>query len=122
MNIDDLKDHCIFDSESGKYIIIHGTYKDNWESIKDEGLSRSGRNTIHFASGLPGDKQVISGMRSSANIFIYLDIQKALDIGIEFYISENKVILTEGNDKGFLETKFFWKVLDRETGTEISFQ
>jgi len=33
---------------------------------------------IHFAPGEPGEKEVISGMRNSAEIYIYVDIAKAL--------------------------------------------
>ena len=51
-----------------------------------------------------------SGMRNSSQIFIYVDVQKAIDAGIQFYFSENGVILTEGNDAGILGTEFFLKV------------
>uniref|UniRef100_A0A453QK03 tRNA 2'-phosphotransferase 1 n=1 Tax=Aegilops tauschii subsp. strangulata TaxID=200361 RepID=A0A453QK03_AEGTS len=33
---------------------------------------------VHFSSGLPSDGGVISGMRSGANILIYLNVRKAL--------------------------------------------
>ena len=36
------------------------------------------RNHIHFASGLLGENGVISGMRSSCEICIYIDLEKAL--------------------------------------------
>lgn len=37
------------------------------------------RQHIHLAEGLPGSDGVISGMRSSSSIFIYIDIVKALN-------------------------------------------
>ena len=120
-NVDDLKDYCTFDPASNKYLIIHGTYKDNWESIKRQGLSRRTRKHVHFACGLPGDKEVISGMRSTVDLFIYLDIQKALVGGLKFFISDNRVILSEGDESGFVETKYFWKVVDRKSRKELSF-
>lgn len=33
---------------------------------------------IHFAIGERGDKSVISGMRNSVEIYIYIDLEKAL--------------------------------------------
>ena len=49
-------------------------------------------------------------MRDSSQIFIYIDVQKAIDAGIQFNFSENGVILTEGNGAGILGTEFFLKV------------
>lgn len=120
-NADDLKAFCELDAVTGKPLVIHGTYKDNWESIRRQGLSRRARKHVHFACGLPDDKQVISGMRSTADLFIYLDIEKALAGGLAFFISDNRVVLTEGNERGLVETKFFWKVVDRKSNKEISF-
>lgn len=36
------------------------------------------------------------GMRSSAQVLIYLDVQKALDDGIPLFLSANSVVLTPG--------------------------
>jgi len=36
------------------------------------------RNHIHMAVGLPGSDEVISGMRNSANLYIYIDTFKAI--------------------------------------------
>lgn len=58
--------------------IIHGTYFKNWTKIKTEGLSRMSRLHIHFSPGEPGDSQVISGMRSSCQLYIYIDTKKAV--------------------------------------------
>jgi len=41
-------------------------------------------------------------MRKSSQILIYIDAAKAMADGIKFYISANGVILTEGNEEGFL--------------------
>jgi 2'-phosphotransferase len=45
--------------------IIHGTYFKSWDLIKNTGLKTMGRNHVHFAIGMPGEKQVISGMRTT---------------------------------------------------------
>jgi 2'-phosphotransferase len=49
-------------------------------------------------------------MRTSSQILIFIDLQKALDAGIKFFLSENGVVLTEGDDEGFLRPEFFEKV------------
>lgn len=49
-------------------------------------------------------------MRNSSQILIFLNVQKALDAGIKFYLSENSVVLTEGNINGFLSPEFFLRV------------
>ncbi|KAH7885757.1 KptA family-domain-containing protein [Phlebopus sp. FC_14] len=85
---------------------VHGTSRKAWELIAKQGLSRMNRNHIHLAQGIPGNN-VLSGMRNSSQILIFIDVQKALDAGIKFYLSMNGVVLTEGNADGFLSTEFF---------------
>lgn len=90
-------------------VCVHGTYRKNIDSILQSGLKRMARLHVHFSSGLPSDGEVISGMRRSANILIYLDVSKALNDGMKLYISDNKVILTEGFD-GVVPVKYFEKI------------
>lgn len=89
------------------------------------------RNHIHIAQGLARDAVISgaffispqlngkalsllnTGMRNSADIFIYIDLQKALDAGYKFQLSANGVILTAGNEKGFLPPEFFSRVEKR---------
>ncbi|KAH8962732.1 hypothetical protein BDL97_05G115600 [Sphagnum fallax] len=52
----------------------------------------------------------IPGMRGSADILIYLDVEKALKGGMKLYMSENRVILTEGFD-GSIPPEYFDRVL-----------
>ncbi|KAI0299153.1 phosphotransferase KptA/Tpt1 [Russula brevipes] len=94
-------------------VAVHGTNKTAWESICVQGLSRRTRNHIHLAQGVPEDG-VISGMRKSAQVLIYIDVQKALDAGITFFLSENGVVLTAGDERGFLTTEYFLRVEDRQ--------
>lgn len=74
---------------------------------------------IHFAKGLPNDGAVISGMRKSAQIYIYINLQKALDDGIQFFTSANDVILSPGNKEGIIEAKYFFKVINSKTGYSL---
>ncbi|XP_015583456.2 tRNA 2'-phosphotransferase 1 isoform X1 [Ricinus communis] len=90
-------------------VCVHGTYKKNLESILESGLKRMQRLHIHFSCGLPTDGEVISGMRWNVNVLIYLDVRKALEDGMKLYISDNKVILTEGFD-GVVPVKYFEKI------------
>ncbi|KAI8330344.1 phosphotransferase KptA/Tpt1 [Chlamydoabsidia padenii] len=94
--------------------VIHGTTLANWRLIhKSQGLSRMNRNHIHCALGLPEDQAVISGMRSTSQVLIYIDMEKALQDDIRFYRSSNNVILTEGVD-GILPHRYFKQVVDRD--------
>ncbi|KAI4954082.1 hypothetical protein J4E91_001791 [Alternaria rosae] len=112
--------------------VIHGTNEKAWNLIlKGGGMRRMGRNHMHFASGLPAgfkaldasadstteEKEaapVISGMRTNSTILIYIDINAALAAGIKFFLSENGVILTEGNEQGLLSYEFFKRVESRK--------
>lgn len=58
--------------------VIHGTSKSAYRFIQTQGLSRMNRNHIHFAAGLSHDAKVISGIRQSAEVLIYLDVRKAM--------------------------------------------
>ena len=101
--------------------IVHGTYYKSWEQIKQRGLNKMRRLHIHFAKGLPEDGEVISGMRTTCELVIYLDIIAALTAGIKFYLSENGVILCPGDEEGYLDKRFFSRVIDRMSGNIISF-
>jgi hypothetical protein len=55
-------------------------------------------------------KHVLLGMRTSSQVLIFINLKKALAAGIKFYLSNNGVVLTPGNQLGFLKTKFFARV------------
>lgn len=99
-----------------EFDIIHGTYFKYWTKIKVEGLSRMNRNHIHFAKGL----NFINGLRRDAELFIYIHFDKAKEDGLIFLESENGVVLCAGNLKGFIETKYFLKVITRH-GQALNF-
>jgi 2'-phosphotransferase len=62
---------------------------------------------------MPGKKGVISGMRTSCEVVIEINMVKAIYEGnIPFFISENKVILTPGNESGSLPPMYFRTMLD----------
>ena len=106
---------------------VHGTTRSAWTLIvASGGLKPMGRNHVHFATGLPSgfksvvdqdqpnvEAPVISGMRNSSSILVYLDIRKAMESGMKLWISDNNVILTEGNEQGLVPLEYFERVEDR---------
>lgn len=60
------------------------------------------------------------GLRSNAEVFIVVDVEKALGDGIVFYKSANNVILTAGVD-GWLAPKYFKRAMryDRNTNAFV---
>ena len=102
--VDDLELRPLLDP-SEYPTVVHGTSLEAWKSIEREGLKKQGRNHIHLASGLHAK----SGVRKNCQVFIYIDLQKALEDGILFWVSSNGVILTTGSD-GTLPRLYFSKV------------
>jgi 2'-phosphotransferase len=83
---------------------VHGTFRENLPSIIENGLQKMNRNYIHFAA----QKNAKSGFRKSCNVFIHIDMEKAMKDGMEFFLSENNVILTRGLE-GVIDPKYFLK-------------
>ncbi|XP_050406216.1 tRNA 2'-phosphotransferase 1 [Patella vulgata] len=96
-------------------IVIHGTNMTAWNSIKTQGLSRMRRTHIHFATGEPGDSGVISGMKSSCDVLIYLNLHKMLQDNQSVFISANGVILSPGDQQGIIQPVYFKQVINRRT-------
>lgn len=108
-------------------VCIHGTYMkrwhhkkksyvDVWPAIKREGLKPMGRNHIHFVPHEVGSRTVISGMRQDCTVAIYLDVPKALAMGIKLFRSSNDVVLSRGNECGHIPTELFAKAVEIKTG------
>ena len=100
--------------------MVHGTNYAAWDQIQSSGgLHKMQRNHIHFATGIShnidGTKNnaVISGMRKSCDVYIYVNIQKCIHDDIFIYKSDNGVLLTAGiNDSGILPIRYFSHVTD----------
>ena len=95
-------------------MFIHGTYFKNLYIIRKSGLNKMSRTHIHIATGYPKDG-VKSGFRSSCEIIIFIDVPRAIKDGYQFYISKNGVILSEGNNNGYLPANYIVKVIDKNT-------
>jgi 2'-phosphotransferase len=100
-------------SEAGS--CAHGTYLKCWPSIAREGLKKMGRTHIHCAQGLVGEG-VISGMRASSEVIIYVNVAAAMADGIRFFLSDNGVVLTSGMD-GVLPPCYFARVINMKAAS-----
>ncbi|KAF7361237.1 Trna 2-phosphotransferase 1-like [Mycena sanguinolenta] len=90
-------------------VAIHGTSLRAWESIsKQPGLHRMSRNYIHLAKGVVGD--MVNGMQTPSEVLISIDVTRAMEADIKFYISPTGVILTPGDEMGYLARQFFLRV------------
>ena len=104
-------------------LAVHGTTKNAFEIIKKSGLKKMNRTHIHFAcnDNLVEGNTNQSGIRANCEILIYLDMKKAMSDGIEFFVSDNQVILSPGLGKeGFIDKKYFDKVIDKKTAAIIN--
>ena len=81
--------------DDGILVGYHGTSLDSWELIKTSGLKSCERKHCHLSRSYQKDSQtVISGIREHSQVIIKVDIKKALENGVEFYLSDNYVILS----------------------------
>jgi len=49
-------------------------------------------------------------MRAGSQVLIYIDVPKAMEAGLKFYLSANGVVLTEGNENGIIPIDLFERV------------
>ncbi|XP_028314538.1 tRNA 2'-phosphotransferase 1 isoform X2 [Gouania willdenowi] len=66
---------------------VHGSYLRHWSSIQQR------------------------GMRSDCDLAVFIDVHKALADGLEFFWSENGVLLTAGDADGMLSPQYFSRAL-----------
>ena len=52
-------------------------------------------------------------MRKSSTVLVFLDLPKAVAAGLKFWVSDNGVILSEGNAEGLVPLEVFKRVEDR---------
>ena len=111
-----VKSDALLDKITNPFVftkVVHGTYYEPLPLIQKGGLYKMARNHIHLAIGYPGGG-VISGMRTSCEVVIELNLTKAI-YGVHkipFFISENKVILSEGLKDGSIPPQYFRAIYD----------
>eukprot|EP00969_Alexandrium_andersonii_P118134 5225124-Alexandrium_andersonii.AAC.1 len=60
--------------------LVHGTFLDRWEQIREDGLSCMRRNHIHCITSEPWEWALL-GMKEGTQVAIYLDAERALSDG-----------------------------------------
>lgn len=114
--------------------ILHGTFRNKLPLIKESGgLSKMQRNHIHFSYTVPpnfrklleekneynspvDDVPATSGVRKNCQVLIFFDVEKLKNSGLQFYKSENDVILSSGDENGLIGVDFISKILDVNNG------
>ncbi|XP_037940206.1 putative tRNA 2'-phosphotransferase [Teleopsis dalmanni] len=103
--------------------IAHGTYYRFWPKIKVNGLVRKSCSHIQFLvmDDSSTEETDVYGFPSNYEIYIYIDVKKALEEGgLEFYRSDNNVILCAGQN-GCISKQYFLKAVDRRTDKLLNF-
>ena len=72
------------------------------------------RQHIHLAPALT-DHMITP--RPSSTLFVYLDLAKLIAAGIPVYTSANGVVLTPGNEHGYVPPEM-WSKAERKLGGE----
>ena len=87
----------------------------SWANILPQGLTMQGQDNIicysQVPTGLTGPK--------AFQLYIFLDVEKAMDDGIKFLKLGEQKVLSSGGFRGFISSKYFKKVVDSETGSVI---
>ncbi|KAF4978399.1 hypothetical protein FZEAL_5217 [Fusarium zealandicum] len=102
--------------------IVHGTFMYFWPRIVDAGgLKPMGRNHVHCSMGTP-EEGVVSGMRKDAELVVDIDVEASLREGVKWWMSDNGVLLTEGDEQGILSSRFFKLVTGRKVDVGVLWQ
>ncbi|XP_071541169.1 5'-3' exoribonuclease 1 [Panulirus ornatus] len=96
--------------------VVYGSYYASWSKIMHQGLWKtSGYNFIPCYPFVPRD---MTGPKAY-QLYIFLDVRKAMSDGMKFFKVGNRQILCSGDRLGHISPKYFMKVLDSETGLVI---
>lgn len=91
-------------------VVLHGTFQEHRSNINATGLNRMSRQHVHMVSLTHPDAFKL--MRPTVDLFVQVDVRSAIIDGYNFSVSENNVILCEGNKDGFIPRKYL-TFLDR---------
>ena len=89
-------------SQQPPEFLYHGTALNNIESILEKGIEKRSRQYVHLSQ----DKETATnvGMRHGKPIILTIKTKVMIDDGIEFYLSDNEVWLTD-----FVDVKYISK-------------
>ena len=109
--LNDREMHTLMEADTTARYAYHMTFPQYAESIRDNGLIAGGlkngkRTHIHlvYEDYLQGTK--IHGVRQGATVRVQVDLHAAMAAHIEFFYSENHVILTRGNADGCVPAEY----------------
>jgi 2'-phosphotransferase len=89
---------------------FHGTFERSLPAIQASGLSRMSRRHVHLATQPHRSAKTISGARKSVDVLIHVDVPAAIQAGLRFFMSDNGVLLTEGDINGTIPATFFSRI------------
>ncbi|KAM0240970.1 hypothetical protein ACHAPO_001772 [Fusarium lateritium] len=102
--------------------VLHGSFFYFWSAIVETGgLKPMNRNHVHCSTGTP-EEGIVSGMRRDAELIIEIDMEESLKDGIKWWLSDNGVLLTEGDETGILSIKYFKLVTGRNIDVGVLWQ
>jgi RNA:NAD 2'-phosphotransferase (TPT1/KptA family) len=73
-------------------VVFNGTYKELYEAICRDGLQAIYRNHNEIAKSL----DIESSKHKNSIMKVYIDMRELMNEGIIFYVSQNGVVLKEG--------------------------
>ena len=76
--------------------VIHGTYFTHYNAINKYGLKCMSRNHIHMIEVDTYNSTNWKLIRNNVDMYVIINVEKAINDGIVFYRSQNNVILTNG--------------------------
>ncbi len=82
-------------------ILYHGTAIKNLEIIRKEGLKKMNRQHVHLSQDY--ETAIKVGGRHGKPIILKIDCNQMIDDGFKFFLSENKVWLTDSVDVKYIE-------------------
>lgn len=84
--------------------VLHGTFIDFKASIIQNGLRRMSRQHVHMIS--MSNPEGFKLLRPDVTMFVIVDVKRAIQDGIEFCMSTNNVVLSEGNSEGCIPRQY----------------
>jgi 2'-phosphotransferase len=79
------------------------------QGVADAGVV-SGRLLFSHLPKVSFNSLVLQGMRKSSQVLVFIDLERALRAGLKFFVSSNGVVLTEGDERGYIKPEFFKRV------------
>jgi len=112
------RQHVHFTFALGKtYTVKFGKAKDLDRQGGDGAEGSSTREGEEIVEEEVEERKVISGMRSSASVFVWVDVRRSVEEGgLKWWRSANGVVLTEGDERGFVRLKWIKRVVQEGKG------